>query len=137
MNDVFLIWLRWCHERWLNDRIMKYSKTSVHSLKNFRSSRIFIILFHSLDLISLWCFHHPPVLFDYLDTTLRLEWHSLAESGKNPFACLHSGNENDFFMWIVWERLFHLGWMRTAFSPELNEDDFFIWVEWGRLFHLS
>jgi hypothetical protein len=96
--------------------------------------------------------------FGYLDITLRLGWHSLAESGKNPSACLHSGkqsmrtafspglNENDFFTWVEWGRLFHLGWMRTAFSSGLNEngflsglngDDFFDWVGWGRLFHLS
>jgi hypothetical protein len=27
--------------------------------------------------------------------------------------------------------------MGTAFSPELDEDGFFIWVEWERLFRLS
>jgi hypothetical protein len=70
----------------------------------------------------------------YLGTILRLDWHLLVESSKNPFACLHSGNENGFFIWIEWERLFHLGWMRTAFSSGLNEDGFFIWVKWKRLF---
>jgi hypothetical protein len=30
-----------------------------------------------------------------------------------------------------------MGWMETAFSDELNEDDFFDWVEWGRLFHMG
>jgi hypothetical protein len=34
-------------------------------------------------------------------------------------------HENDFFKWIEWERLFQMGWMRTAFSARLNGDDFF------------
>jgi hypothetical protein len=30
-----------------------------------------------------------------------------------------------FFIRVGWRRLFHMSWMRTAFSYELNEDDFF------------
>jgi hypothetical protein len=43
-------------------------------------------------------------------------------------------NENDFFGWVEWERLFRLFW---AFSNGLNGDDFFKWVEWERLFRLG
>jgi hypothetical protein len=35
-------------------------------------------------------------------------------------------NENDFFDWVGWERLFRLGRMGTAFSTESDEDGFFI-----------
>jgi hypothetical protein len=34
-------------------------------------------------------------------------------------------NEDGFFRWIKWGRLFELGWMRTAFSDGFNEDGFF------------
>jgi hypothetical protein len=43
-------------------------------------------------------------------------------------------NENGFFGWVKWERLFRLGW---AFSNGLNGDGFFDWVKWGRLFRLG
>jgi hypothetical protein len=33
-------------------------------------------------------------------------------------------NEDGFFGWVEWGRLFQLGWMRTAFSDELNETAF-------------
>ncbi len=44
-------------------------------------------------------------------------------------------NENDFFDWIGWERLFRLDRMGTAFSTGSDGDGFFDWVGWGRLFH--
>jgi hypothetical protein len=34
-------------------------------------------------------------------------------------------NENGFFNWVEWERLFRLCWMGTAFSTGLNGDGFF------------
>jgi hypothetical protein len=38
-------------------------------------------------------------------------------------------NEDGFFGWVEWGRLYQMGWMRTAFSNGLNEDGFFGWVE--------
>jgi hypothetical protein len=35
-------------------------------------------------------------------------------------------NENGFFKWVGWGRLFQTGRMTTAFSTELNENGFFI-----------
>jgi hypothetical protein len=46
-------------------------------------------------------------------------------------------NEDGFFKWVEWGRLFQVGCMGTAFSYGLNEDGFFIWVEWKRLFQMS
>jgi hypothetical protein len=69
---------------------------------------------------------------------LRLGWMGTAFS--------NGLNENGFFKWVEWGRLFHLGWMGmafhlgwmgTAFSSGLNGNGFFIWVEWGRLFQMG
>jgi hypothetical protein len=38
-------------------------------------------------------------------------------------------NENGFFKWVEWRRLFRPGFMGTAFSNGLNEDGLFDWVE--------
>ncbi len=51
------LYQRWCHERWLNDRMLKDSRTSLDSLKDFRSSRIIIILFHPLVPVFPWWSH--------------------------------------------------------------------------------
>jgi hypothetical protein len=34
-------------------------------------------------------------------------------------------NEDGFFKWVEWGRLFQLGWLGTAFLYELNENGFF------------
>jgi hypothetical protein len=52
-------------------------------------------------------------------------------------AFLSGLNEDGFFGWVEWERLFRLGWMGTAFLSGLNGNGFFIWVEWERLFYLG
>jgi hypothetical protein len=43
-------------------------------------------------------------------------------------AFLNELNENDFFKWVEWGRLFQMGWLGTAFSNELDGDGFFDWV---------
>jgi hypothetical protein len=43
-------------------------------------------------------------------------------------------NEDGFFSWVEWGRLFQMGEMGTAFSDWLNGNGFFRLVEWGRLF---
>jgi hypothetical protein len=34
-------------------------------------------------------------------------------------------DEDGFFTWVGWGRLFYLGWMETAFLPGLNGNGFF------------
>jgi hypothetical protein len=66
-----------------------------------------------------------------------IEWGRLFRLGWMRTAFSAVLNEDGFFDWVEWERLFRLDWMRTAFSYELNENDSLIWVEWGRLFHMG
>jgi hypothetical protein len=43
--------------------------------------------------------------------------------------CSNEINENDFFEWVEWRRLFQMSWIEITFSNKLNRNHFFKWVQ--------
>jgi hypothetical protein len=41
----------------------------------------------------------------------------------------NDSNEDGFFIWIEWGRLFEMGRMGTAFSNGSDENGFFNWID--------